>query len=98
MNAETARVATGEHSLRLEGRERLEVRGVTDVMSFDEQAVVLNTVCGTVSVEGAALHIHILNIDEGIVAMDGRVDSVVYSETDRDDKGGRAGFFGKLFR
>ncbi len=98
MNAETARQSMGEHTLRLIGRERLEVRGVTDVISFDEQAVVLNTVCGTLSVEGDALHIHVLNIDEGIVAMDGRVDSVVYSETERDDKGGKAGFFGKLFR
>ncbi len=99
MSAETtARSHAGEHRLSLLGRESLEVRGVTDVISFDEQAVVLNTVCGTMSVEGSALHIHVLSIDEGIVAMDGKVDSVSYYETETGEKNGKTGFFGKLFR
>jgi hypothetical protein len=41
--------------------------------------VILETVCGNMTVEGASLHIHVLSIEEGVVTMDGRVDSIQYS-------------------
>ena len=85
------------HLLTLQARESLEVRGVTDVISFDEESVVLETVCGTMEVSGTALHIHVLSIEQGIVAMDGRIDSVSYYEADRAENGKRS-LFGKLFR
>lgn len=87
-----------EHSLSLKCRESLEVRGVTDVISFDEQAVVLRTVCGTMTVEGSSLHIHVLSMEEGIVTMDGRIDALSYEDTEGSDSDGKNGFFGKLFR
>ena len=37
------------HRIQLLGRKSMEVCGVTDVISFDEQLVVLNTVCGNAS-------------------------------------------------
>lgn len=98
MNAEAAKNNRAEHKLTLLGRESVEVRGVTDVISFDEQAVVLNTVCGSLAVEGSSLHIHVLSIEQGIVTMDGRVDSISYYETENSEKSGKSGFFGKLFR
>ncbi len=98
MNAETVKSGVGEHRISMTDRASLEVRGVTDVISFDEQAVVLNTVCGTMTVEGAALHIHVLSMEEGIVAMDGRVDTIGYYDTEGSEKNGKSGFFGKLFR
>lgn len=98
MNAEAAKNNAGVHRVALLGRESLEVRGVTDVVSFDEQTVVLDTVCGGMTVEGASLHIHVLSIDEGIVTMDGRIDSITYYETESNEKNGKSGFFGKLFR
>ncbi len=98
MNAEAGKNGRTLHRISMEGREKLEVRGVRDVVSFDEQAVVLNTVCGTLAVEGDALHIHVLNTEEGIVTMDGRVDQLSYYETGTNEKNGKAGFLGKLFR
>ena len=83
------------HQLTLQARESLEVRGVTDVISFDEENVILDTVCGNMAVEGQALHIHVLNIEQGIIAMDGRIDSISYYET---ESSGKRGLFGKLFR
>ena len=85
------------HQLTLQARESLEVRGVTDVISFDEETVVLDTVCGTMEVNGNALHIHVLSIEQGVVAMDGKIDSISYYETDRAENG-KHGLWGKLFR
>ena len=98
MNTETGRTVKKAHSISISNREKLEVRGVTDVVSFDENAVVLNTVCGTLAVEGAALHIHVLDIAEGVVSMDGRVDAIGYYETEDNEKKRGTGFLGKLFR
>ncbi|MBQ9785253.1 MAG: sporulation protein YabP [Clostridia bacterium] len=84
------------HSFSVQGREAMEVRGVTDVISFDEQTVLLSTVCGNLEIGGSALHIHVLSMEEGIVTMDGKIDSVTYYESPTDEKGG--GFFSKIFR
>lgn len=84
------------HSLLLSAREVVEVRGVTDVISFDEQTVNLSTVCGGMEICGTALHIHVLNLEDGIVTMDGKIDSLTYYESRNEDKNG--GFFSKLFR
>ena len=98
MNAEVAKINRGAHRMLCEGREALEVRGVTDVVRFDEQTVTLTTVCGGMTVEGSSLHVHVLNVDEGIVAMKGKIDAVIYDDTDDGEKNGKSGFFGKLFR
>ena len=98
MNAEVAKINRGAHRITMEGREALEVRGVTDVIRFDEQTVALDTVSGKLTVEGSSLHIHVLSMEEGIVTMDGRIDSMIYEDTEEGDKGGRAGFLGRLFR
>ena len=61
MEAEAARKCRTEHKLTLCGRDNLEIHGVTDVVNFDEQTVVLNTFCGGLEIGGTSLHIHILN-------------------------------------
>ena len=45
------------HSVILEGREKLTISGVTDVHSFDEEQVLLETVRGWVVVRGLGLHV-----------------------------------------
>ena len=98
MNAEAAKLNRAEHRITMQERESLEVHGVTDVISFDEQMVVLHTVCGTMEIDGASLHIHVLNIEQGIVTMDGRIDSISYYETGNSEKDEKNSFFSKLFR
>ena len=98
MNAEVAKINRISHRIVMEGRESLEVRGVTDVISFDEQAVSLSTVCGGMTVEGSSLHIHVLSMEEGVVSMDGKIDSVLYYDSEDGEKNGKNGFFSKLFR
>ena len=99
MNEEGTKISRdAAHRIVLLGRKSMEVCGVTDVISFDEQLVVLNTVCGNIEVEGTSLQIHVLNIAEGIVALDGKVDSIRYYELNQGEKDGKSGFFNKLFR
>lgn len=98
MNAETAKINRTEHRVTVRDREGAEISGVTDVISFDEQTVMLDTVCGKLAIEGASLHIHVLDIAQGTVVMDGRVDALTYYQAENKEKDSTAGFFGRLFR
>ena len=50
------------------------------------------------TVEGSSLHIHVLSMEEGIVALDGRVEAISYEDTEESDTASRNRFFGRLFR
>ena len=86
-----------KHTLSMDARRHISISGVCEVESFDEQTVVLSTVCGEMAIEGSTLHIHVLSMDQGIVTLDGRIDSVTYYERESSGKGEKQGFFGRLF-
>lgn len=81
------------HAITLYERAKLQISGVSEVISFDEQSVSLQTVCGGMTIEGSGLHITTLNIDRGEVVIDGTVNGIYYFS----DHGTKPGFFGRLF-
>lgn len=72
------------HSLVLNNRETLQATGVTFVSSFDEREVILDTTQGMLHLKGEDLHITQLNLEEGKVVVQGRLDSVEYKAADRN--------------
>lgn len=69
------------HKLVLEERNRLAVTGVAEVVSFDEQSVVLHTSLGTLIVHGQELQLKNLSLEGGQVAVDGRISALIYEES-----------------
>lgn len=61
--------------------------GVTDVISFDENVVVLQTEQGLLTVKGRDLHIGRLELSQGEVKLRGNVDSIVWSGSNPAKKG-----------
>lgn len=84
-----SRIST--HRLSIEGRENMEISGVLNVDSFDDEEVVMETEQGLLAVRGENLHINHLNLDQGDVKLTGLILELVYSEP----KGYRAGNRGK---
>ena len=68
------------HKLTLNERKQLTMTGVTEVVSFDDTAVVLRTVLGTLEVQGQELQLKTLSIDGGQVAVDGHICALYYEE------------------
>lgn len=68
------------HKLVLDERSRLTMTGVTEVVSFEDSAVVLRTSLGTLVVQGSDLQLKTLSQDGGQVAVDGTVSAMVYEE------------------
>lgn len=80
----------------LENREKLSISGVLDVLSFDDQIVILETELGLLTVKGEELRINKLSLDTGDVVVDGEVYNLGYSEKDLNQKA--SGIFNKIFR
>lgn len=82
-------------NLILENRERLSISGVIDVVSFNDESVVVDTELGMLVIRGADLHINKLNIDSSELGVEGEIISCEYSDRDSRSKGG---FFARMFK
>lgn len=67
-------------NLLLECREKLTVSGVSDVLSFDDQIVIVETDLGLLTIKGENLKINKLNIDTSDFILNGKINSLSYSE------------------
>ena len=68
------------HKLTLNERKNLTMSGVTEVVSFDDTAVVLRTGLGILTVHGQDLQLKNLSLDGGQVAVDGSVAALIYEQ------------------
>lgn len=84
-------------NLVLENREKLSISGVNDVLSFDDQIVILETQLGLLTVKGENLRINKLSIDSEEVIIEGEINNLSYSEKDIERKSGTS-LLGKIFK
>ena len=83
-------------NLILENRKKLTISGVLDVLSFDDQVVIIETELGLLNIKGENLHINKLSIDTSEVIIEGEVYNLFYSEKNLDKD--KVSFIGKLFK
>lgn len=85
------------HKIIVNNRKSCNLTGVSDVLSFDENEIILETDQGMLMMKGKELHVNRLMLDKGEVDIDGRIDSITYSEqntkSDRTDS-----LLGRLFK
>ena len=63
------------HKLELLNREKGSVTGIQDVVSFDENQMILDTNMGLLTVRGKALHVSRLTLEKGEVDIEGEFES-----------------------
>lgn len=68
-------------NLILENRGKLSISGVLDVLSFDDQVVIVETELGLLTVKGENLRINKLSIDTSEVIVEGDISSLTYSDS-----------------
>ena len=68
------------HKLTLDQRSHLTMTGVTEVVSFDENAVVVHTNLGQLTVQGQQLQLKTLSVEGGQIAVEGNISSLQYEE------------------
>lgn len=82
--------------IKMLNRKILEISGVLNVESFDSEEFLLETECGFLTIRGSNLHIKNLNLDQGLVAIEGMVNDMSY--LDAHTPGKSTGLFSKLFK
>ena len=82
-------------TLNMEERERVRIGGVMEVLSFDEDGIMMETTCGLLLLKGAGMHIGKLDLEAGDVVVDGSIDSMTYSDGTLAEK---HSILGRLFR
>ena len=91
------RPGTSNHTLVLKNRKTIQLTGVSDVISFDSAQILLETSSGMLMIKGDQLHMSRLTVENGEVSVDGKVDSLTYSDTHKASK--QAGkIIGRLFK
>ena len=86
-----------QHKFVLNNRKDCTISGVQDVLSFDVNEILLETDQGMLMIRGSGLHVTHLTLEKGEVEIDGKVDSLTYSENGASS-GGENYFFAKLFK
>lgn len=84
-------------NLILENREKLTITGVLDVLSFDDQIIIVDTQLGLLTIKGEDLRINKLSIDSSEVIVEGEVFNLGYSDSNINKKSGGS-LLGKIFK
>ncbi|MDN5332197.1 MAG: hypothetical protein PWP45_1422 [Tepidanaerobacteraceae bacterium] len=88
---------SSKHRLVLNDREILEINGVLNVEKFTDEDIVVATERGTLNVKGEKMHMKQLNLDEGVIVIEGYVKIISYTEEGSAVEKGK-GFLNRLFR
>ena len=82
------------HTLYIDNGNKISFTGITDVGSFNEELLTVETCTGSVQLTGENLQVTKLSLESGEVTVEGRVRSVQYA----DKAVQTGGFFAKVFK
>lgn len=85
------------HNVTILDRTNIKITGILDVISFDEEMIVGETEQGIIILKGINFHINKLNLDSGVLEIDGEIYSLIYEDRATYGKVG-GGIFSKIFK
>lgn len=85
-----------DHQLRLVNREELEIDGVKDIDSFDNEEFLIETEMGFMLIRGQHLQLKNLNVEKGIIQIKGTIQELAYVNGSQEESA--KGMFSKLFK
>lgn len=91
-----SRIEDGRGNITLENRKKLVLTGVIEVLSFDDEKILLNTNLGQLTIKGSELKMNKLDVQNGDVIIVGNIASMVYSG--KDVKKEKESLIAKLFK
>ena len=91
------KIISRQHKITMQNRSQGSITGIQDVVSFDENQIVLDTDMGLLTIKGQDLHVSRLTLEKGEVDLAGSIDSLVYSSNTAYRKSGES-LFNRLFK
>jgi len=96
MPGEEKKRSSSRHSITIDKRESINVSGVIDVISFDEESVIAETELGMIIIRGVNLHVKRINLENGELSVAGEVDGLSYENP--GSAGKSKSLMGRLFK
>jgi len=87
----------GAHKISIDGRRSGAICGVSDVLSFDVNEILLETEQGMLMVKGSELHVKRLTLEKGEVDIEGMIDSLTWSNNSGKGQKNES-LLGRLFK
>lgn len=78
---------TKMQNIILENRNRLNITGVEDVLSFDEQTITALTMLGLLVIKGNDLKLNSFSLDNTELSVEGEITSLQYNDKHTGKKG-----------
>lgn len=88
------KVETTNQELHMIDRAKGYVTGVIDVVSFDLEEIVLETVAGVLKIRGSKLHVKAVNLEKKLMEFEGCINEMCYADS---KKMKRKSVIGRLF-
>jgi len=85
------------HKVIIDCRKKINITSVQDVDSFNESEIILMTTAGAITISGDDLHITKLNLEEGLLVIEGAIQSLDYKDHELERQGSGKGFLSKVF-
>ena len=79
----------------LENRKKLTMTGIKDVLSFDDEVVVVESELGLINIKGTDLKVNKISVESGDVIVEGTIRAIEYSDK---EIGPKQGLMSRLFR
>jgi len=86
-----------KHEIKIDQRENVFVSGVNELISFDEENIIVDTQMDVLIIRGHGLHVTKLNLDNGELEIEGEIYEVRYEQQGVGQKN-RASFLKKIFK
>lgn len=78
------------HKCVIQNRSFVSITGLQEVVSFDENQVILDTDMGLLTLKGRELHVSRLTVEKGEADIEGTVDSMTYSSNEAYRRSGES--------
>lgn len=92
-DSSTYAIPSGDHVVTMRNRKRMDLTSVKSIDRFDQEEFLVRTSQGVLQIRGEELRIVHLDVDKGLLTLEGTIKTLEYDE---DDSGSR-GFLHKLF-
>jgi len=89
----TYAIPSGDHVVTMRNRKRMDLTSVKSIDRFDQEEFIVRTSQGLLQIRGEELRIVHLDVDKGLLTLEGTVGTLEYAE----EESGSRNFLHKLF-
>lgn len=82
------------HTVSIDSRASARVSGITEVLSYDDNSVLAACDYGDIEISGSNLKIKSFDVSDGLMTVEGGIDSVRYLSSSSK----KSGFFERFFK